>query len=41
MNRLNKLENVEIVLEDLQKTIVENLNTEKTDKDNLDRKKIN
>lgn len=34
-------ENVEIVLEDLQKTIVENLNTEKTDKDNLDRKKIN
>ena len=34
-------ENVEIVLENLQKTIVENLNTEKTDKDNLDRKKIN
>jgi hypothetical protein len=34
-------ENVEIVLEDLQKTIVENLNTEKTDKNNLDRKKIN
>ena len=34
-------ENVEIVLEDLQKTIVENLNTEKTNKDNLDKKKIN
>lgn len=34
-------ENVEVVLEDLQKTIVENLNTEENDKSNLDIKKIN
>lgn len=34
-------ENVEVVLEDLQKTIVENLNTEENDKSNLDVKKIN